>query len=104
MLLVVPVERRLSMFSKVKNQLSLQFAKSGTVPDPAWESLNSGSELRYGVLNEEPLRMEFPESFKKRMNFQKEMWQLIEEYRCGNARQDRGRRDLHILNPFSKEL
>ena len=77
----------------MKNQLSLQFAKSGTVPDPAWESLNSGSELRYAVLNEEPLRMEFPEGFKKRMNFLKEMWQLIEEYRSRTAMQDIGRTD-----------
>jgi len=73
-----------SMSKKLVNTW-VQFAKSGTVPDPAWESLNSGSELRYGVLNEEPLRMEFPEGFKKRMNFLKEMWQLIEEYRSFDA-------------------
>ena len=49
--------------------------------------------------------MEFPEGFKKRMNFLKEMWQLIEEYRCGNAMQDRGRTDIVIiLNSFSRSF
>ena len=33
------------------------------------------------MLNEEPLRMEFPNEFKKRMEFLREMWQLVEEYR-----------------------
>jgi len=90
-----------SMSKKLVNTW-VRFAKSGTVPDPAWESLNGKSELRYAVLNEEPLRMEFPEEFKKRMVFLKEMWQLIDEYR--NFEIDKHPAIQKMLEDRDKEL
>lgn len=56
------------------------FAKSGN-PGQKWEPVGKG-DVRFAVLDTEPLRMEASEEFAKRMSFFNSMTALVESYRA----------------------
>lgn len=49
-------------------QMWTDFAKTGNpTPDGSWKSVQESGKIEYAVVDSEPLRMEYPENFNKRM-------------------------------------